>query len=435
MDMKTVLSDSSESDLNVADCKEHKEYVLELSIKASETKKELISLSTESKNLALEKMSKMIAHERSWILKENQKDLIVGEEKGLSKALLDRLHLTDSRIESMCQSLREIAALPDPVFSVENQKRRPNGLLVGKMRMPLGVILVIYESRPNVTTEVSSLCFKSGNVSILKGGSESFYSNQALVQIIQQSLKEEGISPSVVHFIESTDRKVVLELLKMNHYIDIVVPRGGESLIQMVVENSNIPVVKHDKGVCNLYVHQDADRDMVNSVVLNAKTQRPGTCNALENLIFHQEYPYKEELIEILFQNQVELRGCEQTQKLDSRVVPALEEDYFTEYLDMILAVRIVSSYESAVKFIERYGSHHTDGILTESYRLSQSFLMEVDSAVVSVNASTRFTDGQELGLGAEIGISTNKLHARGPMGLEDLTTQKFVILGQGQIR
>lgn len=412
-----------------------KDYVINICQKAKEAKKMVSGLSTEEKNNALKYMAKLIHDEREWIIEENQKDLNAGQEKGLSKAMLDRLKLDQNRVGNICESLREVASLADPVFELTEQVRRPNGLDIGRMRVPIGVIGIIYESRPNVTTEASSLCLKTSNVTILRGGSESVYSNRALVQLLKRALNKNNISENAINFIDHTDRQAIQILLKQKDYIDLIIPRGGEGLINTVVENSNIPVIKHDKGVCCLYIHEDAQQKMAEEIVVNAKVQRPGVCNSLENLIIHENYPYKTELLKSLLKENVELRGCEKTRLIHNEVKSASEEDYYTEFLDLILSVKIVSSYNDAIDFIQKYGSSHSDGIITENYHLARKFLYEIDSAAVYVNASTRFTDGQAFGMGAEIGISTNKLHARGPMGLKELTTQKFIIMGNGQIR
>lgn len=412
-----------------------KQYVLDLCKNAKKAKREVANLSTTDKNKALLKMAEVIDKKRDLIISENAKDLKAGEEKGLTSAMLDRLKLDAKRIDNMIVSLQEVVALPDPVFEVVNQSRRPNGLDIGQMRVPIGVIGIIYESRPNVTMEASSLCLKTSNVTILRGGSESINSNRVLVNIIKEALRECKITEDAVNFIDTTDRAAVMDMLKMKDYIDLIVPRGGEGLINTVVDNSNIPVVKHDKGVCNLYVHEDALKDKSEAIAVNAKVQRPGVCNAIENLIVHENYPYKKELFEALLKENVELLGCEKSQKINSNIKAATDEDYHKEFLELILSIKIVSSFDEALDFIETYGSGHSDSILTENYHLARRFLNEVDSSAVYNNASTRFTDGQMFGMGAEIGISTNKLHARGPMGLVELTTKKFIIMGEGHIR
>ncbi|MDH4127383.1 MAG: glutamate-5-semialdehyde dehydrogenase [Spirochaetota bacterium] len=414
---------------------ENKDYVKNICQKAKEAKKIVSTLSTNQKNDALKQMAKFIHDEREWIITENLKDLSTGEEKGLTKAMLDRLKLDHKRIGNICESLREVINLPDPVFEVLNQSRRPNGLNIGQMRVPIGVIGIIYESRPNVTTEASSLCLKTSNVTILRGGSESIHSNRALVKLLKESLVKSDLPETAINFIDSIDRSHVMEMLKMKDYIDLIIPRGGEGLINTVVDNSNIPVIKHDKGVCNLYIHEDAEQKMAESIAINAKVQRPSVCNAIENLIIHESYPHINNLFNALIDQNVELRGCKKSQSINNKIKSASEEDYYTEYLDYILSIKIVSSYEEAVNFIEKYGSSHSDAIITENYSLAHRFLNEIDSSAVYVNASTRFTDGQMFGMGAEIGISTNKLHARGPMGLKELTTKKFIIMGDGQVR
>ncbi|MDH5682443.1 MAG: glutamate-5-semialdehyde dehydrogenase, partial [Spirochaetota bacterium] len=402
--------------------------ILSLCQKASEARQFMSRLSTEHKNATLERMARLIEENRDYIMSENKKDLAQGEEKGLTKAMLDRLTLDEKRMANICVSLREVIALPDPVYEVVEQQRRPNGLDIGRMRVPIGVIGIIYESRPNVTTEASSLCFKTSNVTILRGGSESIHSNRALVKVIKQALSQSDIPEAAISFVDTTDRQAVMDLLKMKDHIDLIIPRGGEGLINTVVDNSNIPVIKHDKGVCDIYIHEDADQTMSEQIAINAKVQRPSVCNAMENLIVHENYPYKAELFSALLKENVELRGCEKSRSINDSILPATDEDYHTEYLDYILSIKLVSSFEEALSFIEKYGSKHSDSIITKSYELSRRFINEVDSASVFVNASTRFSDGQMFGMGAEIGISTNKLHARGPMGLKELTTTKFII-------
>ncbi len=411
------------------------DYVRDICRKAKDVKQIISCLSTDDKNNALRNMANLVNQEKDWIIAENKKDIDSANEKGLSNAMIDRLKLDDKRINNICESLNEVAILSDPVFEVVNQYRRPNGLDIGQMRVPIGVIGIIYESRPNVTTEASSLCLKTSNVTVLRGGSESINSNRALVKVINMALTKSGLPESAISFIDTTDRSAVMDMLKLKEYIDLIIPRGGEGLINMVVEHSNIPVIKHDKGVCNLYIHKDADKNMAQSISVNAKVQRPGVCNAIENLVIHKDYPYIEDLLEGLLANGVELRGCDNSCSINDKVKKANEKDYFTEYLDLILSMKIVDSYDEAVFFIDHYGSHHSDAIITNSFSLGRRFLNEVDSSAVYVNASTRFTDGQMFGMGAEIGISTNKLHARGPMGLKELTTKKFIVMGDGQIR
>jgi len=370
---------------------------------------------------------------------ENAKDLEAGKVKGLSAAMLDRLTLTDKRVRSMTGGLRQIAALPDPVGEIQKAWRRPNGLEIGRMQVPLGVIAIIFESRPNVTIDAAALCFKSGNATLLRGGSEAFHSNRVLAETFRTSCREEGVDADVVQALGTTDRSAVGELLKLNHLIDVVIPRGGKSLIERVVSESRIPVIKHYDGICHVYIDKEADLSMADEVVFNAKVQRPGVCNAMETLLVHEAVA--EEFLPValkrLSEAGVELRGTDRVREASGgvSVKPVTEEDWRTEYLDLILSVETVPTTTGAIEHIETYGSHHTDSIVTQDWSRARRFQREVDSATVMVNASTRFSDGEEFGSGAEIGISTDKLHARGPMGLADLVTTKYVVLGDGQIR
>ena len=358
-------------------------------------------------------------------------------EKGLSAAMIDRLTVKDATIEAMAQGLREVAALPDPVGKVTSMWRRPNGLLVGRMRIPLGVIGIIYESRPNVTVDASALCLKSGNAVILRGGSEAIHSNLAIASVLQDVLKESPLPAKAIQIIPFTDREAVSTMLQLDEYIDLIIPRGGEELIRAVVAQSKIPVIKHYKGVCHIFVDARADMDMAVNICFNAKVQRPGVCNAMETLLVHSDIApvFLPKMAEKMQKAGVLLKGCEKTRKILKNIDAATEEDWYAEYLDLILAVRVVTSLDEAIAHIEKYGSLHTESIITKDYANSQRFLNEVNSSTVLVNASTRFSDGFELGLGAEIGISTTKLHAFGPMGLEELTTSKFIIYGDGQVR
>ncbi len=395
-------------------------------------------LDTGTKNTLLEKISDTLLSPavRERLKAENQKDLEFGKAKGLSSAMLDRLLLNDRRIDGMAQSLREVAALPDPVGVVRRMWTRPNGLRVGKRTIPLGVIAIIYESRPNVTVEAFSLCFKAGNATVLRGGSEAIHSNRALVEVIQGVLNEAG-SGDACQLVPSTDREAIAELLKQEDTVDVVIPRGGEGLIRYVTENSRIPVIKHYKGVCHVFVDENADIAMALDIVENAKVSRPGVCNALETLLVHEKMAADllPSLEERLSKSKVEIRGDRTTQQYITSARPATEEDYYAEFLDLILAVRVVSGLAAAVEHIEKYGSSHTEAIVTRDNARAQEFLDRVNSSVVLVNASTRFADGGQLGLGAEIGISTSKLHAYGPMGLESLVTEKFIVYGNGQVR
>ena len=396
----------------------------------------IATLPTNGKNKVLRRIATGIREGADFIICENKKDLDAAERSGVTSAFYDRLLLNKERLESIARSVEEIAMLDDPIGRVENMRVRPSGIRVGQMRVPLGVVAVIFESRPNVTADIAALCLKSGNASILRGGRESLHSNAALHSIIAQSLREAGLPEGAVTLITRTEHELVSQLLKMDRYIDIVIPRGGESLIRMVLRESNIPVIRHDKGVCHTFVDSSAEEEMANAINVNAKVQRPGVCNAMETLLIHRDYPHKESLLNALLDKKVELRGCERTVRLaPGRVRPAGEDDWYAEYLDLILAVRIVDSLDEAIEHIRQYGSGHSEAIITADYGNAQRFLREVDSSAVFVNASTRFHDGGEFGLGAEIGISTQKLHARGTMGIEGLTCLKYIVYGSGQVR
>ncbi len=390
-----------------------------------------------AKNAALLRMADELSWHRDFIMAENKRDVTGAREKGLSAAMIDRLTVNEATIEAMAQGLREVASLPDPVGKVTSMWRRPNGLLVGRMRIPLGVIGIIYESRPNVTVDASALCLKSGNAVILRGGSESIHSNLAIASVLQDVLRESPLPDKAIQVIPFTDREAVSTMLQLDECIDLIIPRGGEELIRAVVAQSKIPVIKHYKGVCHIFVDVTADMDMAVNICANAKVQRPGVCNALETLLVHAEIApvFLPRVAETLQKSGVLLKGCEKTRKILKKIDAATEEDWHMEYLDLILAVKVVSSIDEAIAHIEKYGSLHTESIITKDYTNSQRFLNEVNSSTVLVNASTRFSDGFELGLGAEIGISTTKLHAFGPMGLEELTTSKFIIYGDGQVR
>ena len=389
------------------------------------------------KNKALLQMADELEQNCKFLLAENAKDVAIAKKSGISRAMLERLTLKQDTIEQMAKGLREVAALPDPVGKVTSMWRRPNGLLVGKMRIPLGVIGIIYESRPNVTVDASALCLKSGNAVILRGGSESIKSNLAIASVLQGVLRKTTIPVNAIQVIPLTDREAVSAMLQLDEYIDLIIPRGGEELIRAVVAQSKIPVLKHYKGVCHIFVDAQADIDMAVNVCLNAKTQRPGVCNALETLLVHKDIARKflPQAANKLKKAGVVIRGCEKTNLILKNIEKAGENDWYAEYLDLILAVKIVEDIDEAIAHIEKYGSLHTESIITNDYANSQRFLNEVNSSTVMVNASTRFSDGFELGLGAEIGISTTKLHAFGPMGLEELTTTKFIIYGNGQVR
>jgi glutamate-5-semialdehyde dehydrogenase len=389
------------------------------------------------KNAALERMAEGILQGADVIQEANRKDLDAARAAGLSAAMIDRLTIKDATLAAMAQGLREVALLPDPVGSLGPARVRPNGLQVARMRIPLGVIGIIYESRPNVTVDAAGLCLKAGNAAILRGGSEAFHSNCALAAVIARSLADSGLPEAAVQVIPVTERSAVNALLQQEEFIDLIIPRGGEELIRFVVAHSRIPVLKHYKGVCHVYVDEGADLSMAEEVCFNAKVQRPGVCNAMETLLVHRSEA--ERFLPAMARRfraaGVQLRGCEQTRRLVPEAVPASEADWPAEYLDLILAVRVVAGLDEAIAHIGAYGSNHTEAIVTRDYERARRFVREVDASVVLVNASTRFNDGGQLGLGAEIGISTSKLHAFGPMGLEELTTRKFVVFGSGQVR
>ena len=424
---------------------ELKSYIEEKVESARKVLRKLTSLKTSVKNETLLKVAELIDKNRDYIKEENKKDIERAKEMGLKPALIDRLLLNDKRIDGMIKVLKDVANLPDPVGEIIKMWTLPNGLKVGRMRVPLGVIFIVYESRPNVTIEASSLCMKSSNTVILRGGKEAINSNRALVNLIKEACRQTGFPEEAVQFIDRPEREIVWEILKMEGKIDVAIPRGGESLIRAVVEHAKVPVIKHYKGVCNIYVDDEADLEKAYNIVYNAKVQRPSVCNAVENLIINRKIlkEFWPKMAYFLGKAGVELRCDEeslQVIKNDPKLSfvnakPATEEDYYEEFLDLILAVKVVDSIDEAIEFIEKYGSKHSDAIITENYSKALKFLQEVDSAAVYVNASTRFTDGNEFGLGAEMGISTDKIHARGPMALEELTIPKFVILGEGQIR
>ncbi len=394
-------------------------------------------LSTTVKNDMLQKMAAALEKATPELIVENRKDLETGRQKGLSSAMLDRLMLDEDRISGIANALREIAALPDPVGEVTKMWKRPNELMVGKMRIPLGTIGIIYESRPNVTADAAAICLKAGNAVILRGGSEAINSNLAIAAILRAVLKEMNIPEAALSLIPFTEREGVLEMLKQEESIDLIIPRGGESLIRFVVENSRIPVIKHYKGVCHIFVDQSADFDKAEQIIINSKTQRPGVCNALETLLIHKDVAaeFIPRITATLSALGVELRGDEAFCGYAPTATPATEEDWYAEYLELILACRVVDDIDAAIAHINRYCSLHTESIITSDYGRAQRFIREVNSSCVMVNASTRFADGGQLGLGAEIGISTTKLHSFGPMGLEDLTTTKFIVYGDGQVR
>lgn len=397
----------------------------------------LANLSTEMKDAALEAIATELENSMEEILAENRKDLEAGEKAGLSKALLDRLLLNEARIRSMAEGLREIIKLKDPVGDVIEMWRRPNGLMVGKMRVPIGVIGIIYEARPNVTIDAAGLCLKAGNAVILRGGSEAINSNRILARIAAEAIARVGLPAGCIQLVQTTDREAVSVLLGLNEYLDLLIPRGGAGLIRRVINEARVPVIETGTGNCHIYVDEGADLQMALDIVFNAKTSRPGVCNAVETLLVHRDIApdFLPEIYRLFKQNQVELRGCPATREIIPDINEAVESDWEEEYLDYILAVKVVDDFDEAVSHINTYGTKHSEAIITNDYSRSQRFLKEVDAAAVYVNASTRFTDGNQFGLGAEIGISTQKLHARGPMGLNELTTCKYIIYGQGQIR
>jgi len=413
------------------------EQMIHVARNAREASRRLGSLSANVKNELLRRMAQGLLDAQEQLTGENEKDLMAARAAGLSTAMLDRLTLDSGRIRGMADGLREVAELPDPVGEVTGMRRRPNGLLVGRMRVPLGVIGIIYESRPNVTADAAGLCLKSGNAVILRGGKESLHSNLAIGGILQNQLERMGLPAACLQVIKTTDRDAMLELLKREDEIDLIIPRGGEGLIRFVSEHSRIPVIKHYKGVCHTFVDASADFAQAEKICVNAKVQRPGVCNAMETLLVHQDIAetFIPRIASVMRSHGVELRGCPVTKEFAPDIQAASEEDWYAEYLDLTLAVRVVENLEEAIDHIRTYGSLHTEVIVTRDYENSQRFLNEVNSSVVMVNASSRFSDGHQLGLGAEIGISTTKLHSFGPMGLEDLTTRKFIIYGDGQVR
>lgn len=414
-----------------------KQRVRQLCQKAKAASRELAIVDTKTKDGALVAMGRALVRETSFILKENARDLKSARKKGLSGALLDRLTLSPDRIAAMADSLFQIARLKDPVGACIETKRRPNGLVIKKVRVPIGVILIIYESRPNVTSDCVGLCLKSSNGLILRGGSEAINSNTAIFTVLSREASRRGIPADSISMIHDTDRRIIDELLIQDGLIDLVIPRGGESLIRQVAMKSRIPVIKHYKGVCHTYVDERADLSMAEEICLNAKVQRPGVCNAMETMLVHKKVAarFLPSMIRRFQAAGVEIRGCARTRKLACGVKAAVEADWYTEYLDRILSVRVVDTIGEAIDHIMKYGSYHSDAIVTADKKTAERFLNEVDSACVFVNASTRFTDGGQFGKGAEMGISTDKIHARGPMGLEELTSYKYVIYGNGQVR
>ena len=405
--------------------------------KAKVASGQLAHLNTDEKNQILIGVAALLEERSESILKANRSDLEQAHELGLKGAIVDRLMLNRERITSMAEGLQAVVQLEDPIGEIEEMRKRPNGLLIGKKRVPLGVVGVIYESRPNVTADVAGLCIKTGNVCILRGGKEAFHSNSAIVEIFHEAINRCGLDTGMVQLVKNTSRESAVAMMKLNAYLDILIPRGGSGLIQAVVQNSTVPVIETGVGNCHVYVDEDADLEKAVSIVFNAKTHRPGVCNAAESLLVHRSVAEKviPAIGKSLLKEGVEIRGDEVTCSLIPEAIPAVEEDWGMEYLDLVISSRVVASVQEAVEHINRYGTMHSESIVTENYSHAQYFLDRVDAAAVYVNASTRFTDGFEFGYGAEIGISTQKLHARGPMGLKELTTCKYVIYGNGQIR
>lgn len=428
----------TEESVEVSEQLTPKEYLASLLDKARSASRPLGALTAAIKNKALEAMADGLEEAVESILEANEQDLAAFEKQHPTRsAMADRLKLTPDRVSDMAKQIRAIVALRDPVGESMGLWLRPNGMKVGRIRVPIGVIGIIYESRPNVTADAAALCLKSGNVCVLRGGSEAIHSNTAIAGILSAAAQKAGIPDGAITFIDRPDRDVVVELLRSDRYIDLIIPRGGESLMETVTKNSTIPVIKHDKGVCHIYVDADADLAQAQKICVNAKVQRPSTCNALETLLIHEKIArtFLADLGPELIKAGVEIRGCSKTCTFIPQAKPAQDDDYGKEFLSLILAIRVVKDFDQAMDHIQTYGSRHTDAILTKDYNRALRFLREVDSSAVMVNASTRLNDGYEFGLGAEIGISTTRIHARGPMGLEDLTCSKYVVYGSGQIR
>ena len=411
--------------------------LIKLGKNAREVSYDLAIASTTEKNNALENMANKLIELKDEIINENKKDLDIAIEKGISKAMLDRLTLNDNRIEDMAKGLKELIALEDPIGEVIEMWKRPNGLQIGKQRVPMGVIGIIYEARPNVTCDAAGLCLKTGNAVILRGGSEAINSNKAIVKVLREAIKEVGLPENSIQLVEDTSRETATNMMRLNEYIDVLIPRGGASLIQAVVKNATVPVIETGVGNCHIYVDENADFKMAKNIIINAKTSRPAVCNAAEKMLINDKIADKfiPIIVKALKEKGVEIRGDEKFKKISPSVEEAKELDWEMEYSDYIIGAKVVSSVDEAIDHINKYGSGHSEAIITESYKNSQKFLNKVNAAAVYVNASTRFTDGSEFGFGAEIGISTQKLHARGPMGLKELTTIKYIIYGNGQIR
>ncbi len=411
--------------------------LMQMAQKAKEASYSLAKADSETKNAALLKICELLKEESDKIIKANEIDLKNAREKGISASMLDRLTLSAERIESICEGIMQLRSLNDPIGEVLGMQKRPNGLVIGKKRVPLGLIGIIYEARPNVTVDAAALCLKSSNAVILRGGSEAINSNKALTDIMRKALSVTGLDENCICLVEDTDRETAKQLMTLNGYIDVLIPRGGAGLIRTVVENATVPVIETGTGNCHIYVHSDCDFEMAKSILINAKVSRPAVCNAAESLVIDKEIA--PEILPVLYsalkENNVEVRGCDESIKICPDMKKATDEDFFTEYNDYIMSVKIVDGIDDAINHINTHNTKHSEAIITNSYSASQKFLNEIDAAAVYVNASTRFTDGFEFGLGAEIGISTQKIHARGPMGLNELTTIKYIVYGNGQIR
>ena len=412
-------------------------YMNQVGQQARKASRQLVVATTEQKNTALLAMAQALVDSTETLLIENEKDMVAGRDKGLDAALLDRLALDASRVEGMAEGLRQIANLTDPVGEITDLRYRPSGIQVGKMRVPLGVVGIIYESRPNVTADAAALCLKSGNAAVLRGGSEAFYSNQAIAACVRQGLEQAGLDTNAVQVLETPDRAAVSSMITQPEYIDVIVPRGGKGLIERISAEARVPVIKHLDGICHVYIDDEADETKAVNIAVNAKTHRYGVCNAMETLLVAESRAEQvlPKIAKIYTEKGVEMRGCDKASALIANAVPATDEDWATEYLAPIVSIRVVADVDEAMEHIAQYSSGHTESIVTESITTSRRFLAQVDSSSVMVNASTRFADGFEYGLGAEIGISTDKFHARGPVGLEGLTSQKYIVLGNGHIR
>lgn len=409
----------------------------QLGKQAKETAYQLSGMDTKTKNSLLLQMANELEKQTALILTANEKDLAQATENNLSEAMQDRLRLTPERIKEMAAGIRQVATLPDPIGEVDKMWKNEDGLMIGKQRVPLGVVGIIYEARPNVTTDAASLCFKTGNAVILRGGKEAFHSNQVLVDILQNALKKNGASPYAIQFVEDLSRETAQKLMKLNDYLDVLIPRGGANLIQTVLTTATVPVIETGTGNCHIYIDKDAQLEMATNIIVNAKCQRPSVCNAAETLLIHQDVAssYLPVIEEALNEYQVELRADERALAIFQQAIPASEEDWATEFSDYILAVKVVDSLDEAIQHINHYNTKHSESIISDNYFATQQFLQQVDAAAVYANASTRFTDGFVFGFGAEIGISTQKLHARGPMGLAELTSTKYIVYGDGQYR